>query len=183
MENMQTLSELSIKFPLIDKGSIKADGTPGHNYTEAYEKYLGSSRQNPVNILEIGFGGGDSLKLWLEYFDDATIFCFDNNLSRIEEYGYTHDDRIKIIYADQLSADSILNAVSQSGREKFDFIIDDGSHIENHINTTFTALFDKLNSGSYYFVEDAPYNMTFSHSDIENIEYSGELIIIKKRNQ
>lgn len=184
---MKSLSELVLKYPLTDKGPLKSDGTKGHNYTEVYEKSFRDINMNELNILEIGFGGGDSLKLWLDYFPNAKIYCVDNNLSRIEEYGYTHHERIKILYADQSKSDSLESALSKMNVDKFDIIIDDGSHIESHIRVSFNTLFDKyLNDDGIYFVEDAPSKMTFNGDSIENIEYSNSgyspayLITIKK---
>ena len=72
---MKTLSELSLNYPLTDKGPLKNDGSPGHNYTEIYEKYFYNIRNEKISLLEIGFGGGDSLKLWEEYFANSKIYC------------------------------------------------------------------------------------------------------------
>jgi demethylmacrocin O-methyltransferase len=161
---------------------MKADGTPGHNYTEIYERYISHLRSTSIKILEIGFGGGDSLKLWDDYFDSSEIFCIDNNLSRIEEYGYKHQENIKIFFADQSRSDSIATAMESMGSPTFDIIVDDGSHIEPHINTTFYALFDRLKPGGIYFIEDAPSLMTFSHPEISKSEQFGELIVIEKNS-
>jgi demethylmacrocin O-methyltransferase len=178
---MESLSELSKKYPLTDKGPIKSDGTPGHNYTEVYEKYLSKYINEEINLFEIGFGGGDSLKLWIDYLKKTTVYCMDNNLSRINEYGYVPDERIKIFYGDQSQKDSILNCYNEMGVEKFDVIIDDGSHYENHIKLTFDTLFDSyLKDGGVYFIEDAPYDMKFDNEKIKKISYFGELIVIEK---
>ena len=36
----------------------------------------------------------------------------------------------------------------------FDFIIDDGSHVGQHITTSFKMLWQHLKPGGYYFIED-----------------------------
>ena len=183
MENMQTLSEMSLNYPLTDKGPIKADGTRGHNYTEIYEIHMSPIRsKSSLKILEIGFGGGDSLRLWADYFHDAKIFCFDNNLSRIEEYGYKQREEITILYADQSNKESLLAAIKQTNENFFDVIVDDGSHFENHIMTTFYALFDFVAPGGVYFVEDAPSVLEFQHNQLESFQQFGELIVIKKKS-
>lgn len=182
MENTKTLSELSLKYPLTDKGPIRSDGTPGHNYTETYEKHFGPIRDKKIKILEIGFGGGDSLKLWKEYFTKAEIYCIDNNLSRIEEYNYVPDDRIKIFYGDQSNSSSLIESCNQMGVSRFDIIIDDGSHIDSHIITTFITLFDQyLTSGGIYFVEDYLDTLIYSSENIESISYKEELTTIIKK--
>jgi demethylmacrocin O-methyltransferase len=183
MENTKTLSDLSSKYPLTDKGPLKADGTPGHNYTETYEIHFNPLRDSQVKILEIGFGGGDSLKLWTDYFERCDVYCIDNDLARIEEYGYTPHDRIKIFQGDQSSEYSLLDACQKIGVDKFDIIIDDGSHIGDHIMTTFNTLFEKyLKPGGVYFIEDYPNTLNFISSNIESIGYNNELTTIKKIN-
>lgn len=182
MENTKTLNELCLKYPLTDKGPIKADGSPGHNYTSIYESYFFSLREKQIKILEIGFGGGDSLKLWEEYFPHAMIFCIDNNLSRIEEYGYKHRDRIQIFYGDQSNAESLISACNKTGTKEFDVIIDDGSHVENHIILTFQTLFESfLSPGGMYFIEDFSKPLDFKSQKIDKIVHEGELTIIQKK--
>ena len=182
MENTKTLSELSLKYPLTDKGPIRSDGTPGHNYTETYEKHFGPIRDKKIKILEIGFGGGDSLKLWNEYFDQAEIYCIDNNLSRIQEYNYTQAEEINIFYGDQSDSASLVESCKQMGVNHFDVIIDDGSHVDSHIITTFNTLFDQyLAPGGVYFVEDYLDTLTYSSENIESISYKNELTTIIKK--
>jgi hypothetical protein len=182
MKYQINLSELCLKYPLTDKGPLKADGTPGHNYTETYEIHFGSIREYHLKILEIGFGGGDSLKLWADYFKNADIFCIDKDLSRIEQYGYVPNKRISILYGDQSSSDSLVNACKLMGVDRFDIIIDDGSHVKEHILTTFGVLFeDYLSPGGIYFIEDFPNVLDLSSPLIDSVEYCNELTTVKRK--
>jgi hypothetical protein len=181
MENMKNLNLLVEKYPLTDKGPLKADGTKGHNYTETYQKFFEEMSNEKLNILEIGFGGGDSLKLWAEFFENSQIYCIDNNLSRMDEYGYTPHERITVVYGDQSNSESLKQSCETIGIQKFDIIIDDGSHIADHILTTFNTLFDEyLKPGGLYFVEDYDNSLTFNSDSINFIEYKEELTTIKK---
>jgi hypothetical protein len=181
-ENIKNLSELSLKYPLTDKGPIKADGTPGHNYTEIYEENFKNIKNKDLKILEIGFGGGDSLKLWKEYFPKAEIYCIDNNLGRIQEYNYIEEDRIKIFYGDQSDSSSLIESCTNMGVDKFDIIIDDGSHIDSHIIVSFNTLFERyLSPGGLYFVEDYLNTLTYESEHIKNITYKEELTTITKK--
>jgi len=182
MENIKNLSELSAKYPLTDKGPFKADGTPGHNYTEEYEKHFRPLRDKKIKILEIGFGGGDSLKLWKEYFTQAEVYCVDNNLSRVEDPDYFVREGIKISYGDQSDSSSLIESCNQMGVDQFDIIIDDGSHVDSHIMTSFHTLFENyLSPGGLYFVEDYPNTLTYSSENIEMINYKDELTTIIKK--
>jgi hypothetical protein len=181
-ENIKNLSELSVKYPLTDKGPMKADGTKGHGYTETYEEYFSPIRGKNIKILEIGFGGGDSLKLWKEYFPKAEIYCIDNNLSRIEEYNYVSEERIKIFYGDQSNSSSLIESCNQMGVSQFDIIIDDGTHIDSHIMVTFNTLFERyLSPGGLYFVEDYLNTLTYVSDRIYSVDYKNELTTIIKK--
>jgi len=73
------LTELANKYAS-DKGTIAPE--TGHHgprlgYTEIYHKYFEPLRNLDINILEIGIGGGPSLKMWEDYFHKARIVAFD----------------------------------------------------------------------------------------------------------
>jgi hypothetical protein len=70
------------------------------------------------------------------------------------------------------------------GVKQFDIIIDDGSHIEDHILKTFHTLFEKyLSPGGIYFVEDFLNTISFESESISEITYKEELTTIKKINK
>jgi cephalosporin hydroxylase len=64
-------------------------------------------------------------------------------------------DKITTIIGDQNSPEDLMkmiNTYDLSG--KIDFIIDDGSHISEHIITSFKTLYPHIKKGGYYFIED-----------------------------
>ena len=68
------------------------------------------------------------------------------------------------------------------GVDQFDIIIDDGSHIESHIMTTFNTLFEKyLSPGGLYFIEDYLDTLTYRSESIHSIDYKNELTTIIKK--
>ena len=46
-------------------------------FIQLYEKYFSSLKNSKINILEIGVEGGDSLRIWREYFTNANICGID----------------------------------------------------------------------------------------------------------
>ena len=111
-------------------------------------------RKKHLNLLEIGVGGeedvykgGNSLRMWKRYFPNGNIFSIDIFDKSIHE-----EKRIKIFRGDQTDA-SFLNDISNKIGD-IDIIIDDGSHINNHVIKTFEILFPKLKDGGIYVVED-----------------------------
>lgn len=136
----RTLDELALKH-----GTDKSSKV--HFYTRHYERYFAPLRDKELKILEIGIQEGKSLKMWRDYFPNATIIGVDKVDSG--QYG---EDRVIIVQADQSKENQLLQLISYFG--SFDIIIDDGSHINKDMLLTFETLFPALNPGGLYVVED-----------------------------
>jgi demethylmacrocin O-methyltransferase len=107
-----------------------------------------------INLLEIGvggyknpFSGGNSLRMWKKYFPYGNIFSID-----IYDKSPIQERKIKIFKGSQVD-DFFLNSVLKETGE-LDLIIDDGSHINEHVIQTFKLLFPKLKKGGIYVIED-----------------------------
>lgn len=121
-----------------------------HNYCDKYEKYLPFNRYDKLNILEIGVLNGKSLNTWREYYYKSKIVGIDIN-PNCEQY----NDRENGIYVEIGSqADNVflLDIMREYG--PFDMILDDGSHINEHVIYSFEHLFESVKSGGIYVVED-----------------------------
>jgi len=125
-----------------------------HWYAQHYQKHFYPLRQKKLNILEIGIGGyedpqagGESLRMWKNYFPKSVIYGIDIYDKKAHE-----EDRIKIFQGSQEDESFLKELVAISGG--FDIIIDDGSHINEHVIKTFNILFPLLNNGGIYVVED-----------------------------
>lgn len=143
---MSLLKKLAVKY--------KTDKHGVHFYTDIYEKYLGSKKNKKINLLEIGIGGfnnpakgGESLRMWNEYFKYGLIYGLD-----IFKKNIFISDRVKIFQGSQTNYKDLLPIIKKA--KKFDFVIDDGSHICNDQISTFKLLFPFLKRGGYYFIED-----------------------------
>ena len=125
-----------------------------HYYTPHYQKHFQQFKNEKVNLLEIGVGGyndpslgGASLKMWKQYFKKGKIYGLDIfDKSGIEE------KRIKTFKGSQTDLDFLDRVIESIG--EVDIIIDDGSHINNDIITTFNHLFPILKHGGIYVIED-----------------------------
>ncbi len=154
-----TLTEIANKYAL-DKGTeIPNNGNhhgPRLNFTPIYEKYFNQIKNQKLNILEIGIENGNSLKLWKEYFENSNIFGFD-----INDKSYLNNDKIHCFQVDQSNKNQIFNAMNKIN-QKFDIIIDDGSHVISHQQISLGVLFNFLNKNGMYWIEDL-------HTSDENI--------------
>ena len=142
-----TMDELALRAKT-DKAS------DGHNYTKVYQQYLEPLRSRPLLIFELGVGGyqhpdrgGESLKLWYNYFPHAQIIGIDC----YEKTGLTND-RVEIVKGSQDDAALMAKLVSQYGQP--DLIVDDASHLTDLTVKSFEILFPMLKPGGLYFCED-----------------------------
>jgi trans-aconitate methyltransferase len=133
-------------------GTDKA--STGHAYAAHYAAHLGTRRWRVRSVLEIGVGGywnpdggGQSMRMWRNYFPRAHIYGIDLEPKRLDT-----TERMTILQADQSDPDSLRAALA--GCHPFDLIVDDGSHIGAHVITTFETLFERVAPGGLYAIED-----------------------------
>lgn len=119
-----------------------------HNYCVKYEKYLPFKRNDNLTIMEIGVQKGKSIRMWEEYFHQSTIVGIDI----LPECKKIEKDRIKIEIGSQFDG-KFLNEVGNKYKN-FDMILDDGSHVNEHVIFSFEILFPYIKPGGVYIVED-----------------------------
>jgi hypothetical protein len=130
------------------------DKIGAHFYTQHYSRYFAPIRKRRMTILEIGVGGyddpmegGESLRMWKRYFPNSQIVGIDlYDKSRLAER------RIDTIQCDQTDAAQLTEISRRYGG--FDIVIDDGSHLNEHVIRTFQILFLLLKNPGYYVIED-----------------------------
>ncbi len=130
------------------------DKTGTHFYTQHYQTHFKKFKNKKINLLEIGVGGydnphagGGSLKMWKRYFSYGKIYSID-----IYDKSPLQEPRIKIFRGSQVDNDFLEMVTKEMG--SIDLIIDDGSHINEHVIETFKMLFPKLKDGGIYVIED-----------------------------
>ncbi|MFF5265344.1 hypothetical protein ACFY4C_41220 [Actinomadura viridis] len=124
-----------------------------HWYTPHYDRHFAPYRERPVRVLEIGIGGydqeagGGSLRMWKRYFRRGLVFGLDL-------YDKTRLDapRMRALVGDQGDPGTLAGIVAEHG--PFDIVIDDGSHLNEHVHTSFHTLFPLLRDGGLYVIED-----------------------------
>ena len=132
----------------------KTDKYGDHRYTQHYQKHFSPFQYKKINLLEIGVGGykspivgGNSLRMWKSFFLFSNIFSLD-----IYDKSQLQEKRIRIFKGSQTDK-KLLDTICKEVNG-FDIIIDDGSHINNHVITAFKHLFPRLKKGGIYVIED-----------------------------
>ena len=126
----------------------------GHEYTPIYTEHFKKFQFRRNVILEIGVGGynnpisgGNSLRMLKNYFPFSKIFAID-----IYDKSFHEERRIQIFQGSQENQEFLIE-VSKKIKNPH-IIIDDGSHINSHVISSFTFLFPLLREGGIYVVED-----------------------------
>lgn len=125
-----------------------------HKYAVHYQRHLTHLKQRRFNLLEIGVGGheapdqgGASLRMWKAFFPNANIYGID-----IFDKSALEESRIRIFRGSQADPDFLRRVIADIGSVQV--IIDDGSHVNEHVLTSFQTLFPLLSDGGIYAIED-----------------------------
>ena len=119
------------------------------HYFPAYERHLERFRNRDVVLIEIGCGGGGSLQMWKRYLGPhARIVGIDVR----EECASFVEDQIVVRIGDQSDTAFLDRVIAEVGAP--DIVIDDGSHVMDHVNATFTHLYPRTTRNGVYIVED-----------------------------
>lgn len=142
-----------------------------HSYSPAYYEILKNYSNSFKNILEIGIGTneimesvgninkiqneknikykpGASLRAWRDFFINSNVYGADINQQVLFE-----EERIKCFFVDQSNASSLIDLYKKIN-SNLDLIIDDGSHVVDHMVLSVKILFPLLKKESLYIIED-----------------------------
>jgi hypothetical protein len=146
------LSKLFIYFNS-DKGKIYKRlnfEDKAHNYGIFYDKNFEHLKNKKINILEIGSYRGSSAAAFLNYFENANIFCADMN----HENFLFKSRRIKLIQLNYMKKNEV-DKFTNNYQNFFDIIIDDGGHYKSHILSNIKNFYNCLKrDSSLYVIED-----------------------------
>lgn len=142
------LDRLAYRFRT-DKCTLKVTGMSPKGYTVHYFRHTEGRRFEPLVLLEIGVGRGGSLKMWQEYFPQASIYGIDVR----PQARQLQTDRTTIFIGDQADEAFLTSVVESIGRP-LDVVIDDGGHRMEQQMTSLFTLFPHVAPGGFYAIED-----------------------------
>ncbi len=153
-----------------DKGTV-------HSYIPEYERLFSPYREKNIKLLEIGVAYGESLEMWYEYFSKGKIYGADIHTNEIGPY--LNDERFNINIVD--ATNPLIKSYFEG--DKFDIIIDDGSHRFEDQVKTFNLLRDHMNKGGIYIIEDVANLDSVKNEFLHLKGLSGECEIVDLRNE
>lgn len=150
-----------------------------HDFLNFYEERLKHLKDEPIKLLEIGYGSGGSIKMWLEYFSKAEVHCIDKANIKPE-----HE---RFFFYNYHQTDFLIPNLFEN--KYFDIILDDGSHMTSHQYITLFLLWKKLKSSGFYILEDLHTSFMEHYIDTKITPYKwltedvgGKIEKYKKRN-
>ena len=119
------------------------------HYFPIYERHFKDFVYKPLTFIEIGCGRGGSLQMWKRYFGPhARIVGLDiSPLAKAYE-----EDQIEVRIGDQSDEKFLQSVIEEFGAP--DIVLDDGSHMMSHVNSTFRFLYPRTAKNGVYMVED-----------------------------
>ena len=106
----------------------RTDKNTVHSYLDLYQNLLIGKKETAKNVLEIGIYYGGSIKLWSDFFTNATVYGLDiMHINNVWE-GIKNKENIILhtssdAYNETFFIDNFLNK-----NIKCDFMLDDGPH-------------------------------------------------------
>ena len=108
--------------------NTRTDKNTAHSYLDLYETLLSSKKETAQNILEVGIYKGGSIKLWSDYFTNATVYGLDIMHSNTVWDEIKNNKKI-ILYTSTDAYDTdffVKNFLDKN--IKCDVMLDDGPH-------------------------------------------------------
>jgi hypothetical protein len=166
-----------------------------HDYCRHLEPFFAPMRDKPIKLIEIGCGGGESMRAWLEYFPNAQVFGVDlvANTNPWNSPKEKPHDRYTFMHGNQASEVFWASVIKEHGGD-WDIIIDDGSHITKDTVAAWGCLWKHVKPGGIYEIEDldsmpdlSPLigrinaNVINGNGDCDAIYFARELVIMRKK--
>ena len=138
-----------------------------HTYTDFYFEQFKNVRFQISDLFECGIGSNDlniesnmgihgkpgaSLRMWKDFFPEASIYGGD-----IDKEILFEEERIQTFYVDQRNPE-LIKSMWKKINKKFDIIIDDGLHSFDANISFFENSFSNLKKGGVYIIEDIRIN-------------------------
>lgn len=121
------------------------------SYVTAYEQLFQAYRDESISLLEIGVQNGGSLEIWRKYFANAKRIVGCDINPKCADLVFD-DEAIRFVIGDA-NANDVENRILNES-ERFDIVIDDGSHTSSDIVRSFAKYFPHVKDGGIFVIED-----------------------------
>lgn len=106
----------------------RTDKNTVHSYLDLYQSLLISKKATAKKVLEIGIYHGGSIKLWHDFFVNATVYGLDIMPMQDVWPSLKNNKRIVLHTSSDAYNESFFRNNFLNKNMKFDFMLDDGPH-------------------------------------------------------
>ena len=148
------------------------DKNTSHSYVELYNTLLMSKKESATAVLEVGIGdfgrkNGGSIKLWRDYFTQATIYALDIlPIERVIDDLLT-DPRVVLYTSTNAYNQDFVNTAFVNKGLKFDFMLDDGPHTLESMKDFIRLYLPLLKEDGILIIED-----------VQSVDWFGHLMLV-----
>ena len=106
----------------------RTDKNTVHSYLPLYQKLLVNKKETAKNVLEVGVQAGGSIKMWSDFFTNATVYGLDimNNDHHLEFI--KNKENIKLYTSTDAYNKDFFTTTFLNKNIKCDLMLDDGPH-------------------------------------------------------
>lgn len=106
----------------------RTDKNTVHSYLPLYQQLLIKKKETARNVLEVGICNGGSIKLWNDFFTNATVYGLDiMHMNDLWEE-IKNNEKIKLYTSTDAYNKECFTTNFLNKNIKFDFMLDDGPH-------------------------------------------------------
>jgi len=106
----------------------RTDKNTAHSYLPLYQNLLINKKETATDVLEVGIYDGGSIKLWSDFFTNATVHGIDVRDINTMWEGILNKDNIKLYTSTDAYDDNFFINNFLEKNIKCDFMLDDGPH-------------------------------------------------------
>jgi cephalosporin hydroxylase len=143
----------------------RTDKDTVHSYLPLYQKLLINKKETAKNVLEIGIYHGGSIKLWNDFFTNATVYGLDIiHMNDVWE-GIKNKEKIILHTSTDAYNNDFFTTHLLNKNIKFDFMLDDGPHTLESMKQ-FIKLYSQIMTADGILIIE----------DVQNVQWANELI-------
>lgn len=157
-----------------------------HSYTPYYFQLFDNKRETVKKVLEIGVGEHSGLRMWRDFFPNATIYG-----AEIEDNRIYNEEGIRVYKCDQASDLDLKKLINEIGSD-IDFVVEDASHKPEDQVFTCLTLMPLLDKNIIYIIEDVAdpsivekivdYKVEIPQLVKRKKRYDDTLVVVKHKN-
>lgn len=127
--------------------NTRTDKNTVHSYLPLYDKLLLKKKETAKNVLEVGIHHGGSIKMWSDFFPNATVYGMDV-MNEIHVWDVIkNNDKIVLHTSTDAYNETMFKTNFLDKNVKLDFMLDDGPH-------TLESMIQFINLYSQLMTED-----------------------------